>query len=767
MNKKIWKRCFIALSSIAGIALIHTLVQACAWGGYEYETAGYSLFPQNLVGKSAYVPFLFDPSQPYFNDSVLSSNPNAKTYSSNTEEWIAYLGSEPNLKEVEALVYKSTVSDLYELRKAVLKQSASLPNSFANNKAVSFLIRKGDAATTDYLIFAKQCEAYTTSRTPDWQSPPTVDTLSMIRAGEEAEAYADKAKIIYLSNRYAFQAIRLAHYSSKYDRCLKLCKKYGNGPARDSYIYRQLHSLEGGALKHLKRYDEARYRFAMMFDRYYSSDFDFYFTNFAYSTPQEWSYDRWGGFTAASANLTDSLSGYQYCKTPHEKAVMLFLDAYSGSRMEVPSLVQLNELEPGSEFADILLARCISELEKSGFFEKQPWKTEALPPDFTYTKADPKALLEAVQGILLKGGLKKTYFWEYAAGHLNYMQKNYAGASAYFKKSLTHVPPGIAVESQVKAMEILMDIELVPRLDAGFEAKEMESLVWMGKNQSGDDKQGFLYQRLGDRYLSQHDSVRAILCYSSSANPVDLYQHPESQPLVRLINFMNRPSKTPFEEYMLSCYKVSLSKVYELYGTVMLRQSRLQEAKDDFALAGELEDLPADPFNMHLKDCHDCDFKEAKSKTYTKGSLVVKLMDLEKVSDIPGPDQANAAFQAGNAYYNMSYYGNTWMAKAYSRSTYDLKDQFPDCSLAAYFYQKAIKASDNNEFKARCVFMLSKCTHNGFFTNGEDSVFPKPGTDKFNEYHAADLALKGSYRDTKFYEEAIGECSWFKDYVKQ
>jgi hypothetical protein len=368
MKNKVLKLCLIALISTCSVFCIREIAQACAGGDFEYDAAGYSLFSQKLIGGSVFAPFLYEPSQPYFAGLMDSSG--MKPFSSNEEEWVAYLGKVAKTGEVMELVSKSKLADLTELKNAVQKKANALSTGFLKNAAIQYLIQKGDVETCNYLLFAKRCEPHSTASQDDWGSLPVRDSVAMVKLCSEGEAGASAAGNSFLRNRYAFQAARMAHYGNRYKECLQVCQKYLAGVPADSYISRRFQALQAGAFKHLERYAEARYRFAMMFDKYYSEDFDFYYKNFAFSTPLNWNKQAAISNSGGGPDYTDSLSGYQYCRNRHEKAVLCFLDAYSGTVLELPAMRAMYNYEPGSELLDILLVRTLTETEKGGYFPK-------------------------------------------------------------------------------------------------------------------------------------------------------------------------------------------------------------------------------------------------------------------------------------------------------------------------------------------------------------------------------------------------------------
>jgi hypothetical protein len=403
-------------------------------------------------------------------------------------------------------------------------------------------------------------------------------------------------------------------------------------------------------------------------------------------------------------------------------------------------------------------------MEKGGYFPKYMYEYPAHPADRVPDGVrDPKAFRDFVLVGISKTKLKRKYLWEYVAGHLSYMMRDYSAAHRYFQISLADAPPGVSMAKQAKAMEILMDVELAKQLDSDFETGELPNLKWMKENYPKDDHLTFLFWRMSRRYEAQGDTIRSVLCRSQSAAGIDLIAKAESHPLEKLIDWMSKPGKSPFEEQLVNGFKYSLEQLHEIQGTVFLRQHRLSEAIAQFRLAGTMTTLPANPFEIHIKDCHDCDFAEKNDIPFTKLTFIQRMMELEALSNESGSEQANSAFEAANGYYNMSYYGNSWMTMAYTRSGYDSTDQFFDCSVAQYFYEKARKLSADPEFQAKCVFMASKCEHNsyqrlwGVFGNTDEKSLQGP--------RSYDKLLKEQYANTKYYSEVIKECSYFRYYV--
>jgi hypothetical protein len=770
MKNKLLKLFITASISTVVFIGVREIAHACAYADFGYTTEGYSLFPQNMIGSSSLAPFLFEPSQPYF--SGLLNADTLNPWTSNEAEWASFLGKQVSEKEVIQLVYKTKLANMIAFKMAVMHRTPLGNDTLKKNGAAMVINGNNDVEVADYLVFAKEVEPLATAGQSNWETSPAKDSIRMLELSLAAEAQARKTKRPFLKCRYVYQAARLAHYCSHYTRCLDLCKEFRSVAQRDSYIDRSMQALEAGAMKHLGDYAGARYHFAMQFDKYYKDNYDFYYSNFAYSTPLKWSYDHTDGFLLPplTHSFPDSSSGYQLCKNKHEQTVMFFLDAYGGNSPELEAIKKIYALEPGSEYLDVLLIRTFCEIEAGGFFHKRKLTIRELM-EYKYGGEPLVPFRQFVDYALKKGNLKRPYLWQYALGHLAFMQKDFASARISFALAAKQAPAEVPVKQQAQIMEILMEVELASTIDGAFETKETSKLDFMKSVCKQDDRERYLYLRLAQRYEEQGDSVKALCCYAQTFSAVDLTQNAESHPLGKIIDWLGNPNKTPFELYLQSRFNYSPAKVNEIQGTVYLRAHHLQEAANCFEKAGALDTLPADPFLDRMIDCHDCDFIAKKETNYTKLTLVKRLMALEKKSNDGGEGRAIAAYQAGNAYYNMSFYGNSWMSQAYFRSDYDTVDQFLDCSVARYFYEKARKLSDDREFQARCVYMEAKCEQNAYYQMGK--ILFEESFDERNKrkpalakgYYKSYELLSGSYADTKFYQEAIKECSYFRGYV--
>lgn len=288
-------------------------------------------------------------------------------------------------------------------------------------------------------------------------------------------------------------------------------------------------------------------------------------------------------------------------------------------------------------------------------------------------------------------------------------------------------------------------------------------------------------ERLARKYINQGDTAKAYLCYGHKpakygwgvpVEQLDFESFRTSECVDATYNLMNSKKHSEFEIFLIENFKYSKSQIIEMQGTMLLRNYRFKDAISKFKEdESKLKPLPADPFIIHINDCQICDRKAPKLNFYTKLSFAEKMLELEKLvrKDSLNPDYY---FQLANGYYNLTFFGNSWMILDYYRVRSnvggDLTNNFYDLSKALENYEKVMKITKIKETAARACFMASKCEQNKFYFDAgyydsDDYINTWVSREKYRKYFAL---LAENYSKTKFYKEAIKECKYFNDFVK-
>ena len=135
--------------------------------------------------------------------------------------------------------------------------------------------------------------------------------------------------------------------------------------------------------------------------------------------------------------------------------------------------------------------------------------------------------------------------------------------------------------------------------------------------------------------------------------------------------------------------------------------------------------------------------------------------------------------------YNMTYYGHAWEMVQYYRSGSDgyaipkdatgFQKEYYGAFKAHDFFEKAMNASTDKNFKARCLFMMAKCAQKQVHQPQYDEY--ETNWDKYDvDYKTYWPQFKSNkyfpqfvkeYSSTAFYKEAFNSCSYLRDFVKK
>lgn len=298
---------------------------------------------------------------------------------------------------------------------------------------------------------------------------------------------------------------------------------------------------------------------------------------------------------------------------------------------------------------------------------------------------------------------------------------------------------------------------------------------------------------LAPAYLRQGDTAKAALTLLNSQNgiatgyqyqlvkqiPDFWYNYLHSAQLKQIISWK---AKSPADSYMAflsrDLKQVNDSSLYELLGTIQLREHRYQDAVVSFsnkntkhALSRSDSFSQGDPFEFTLNDY---------PHTYTKG--LNKLQFAEKMATLEtqiktNPNSAELYFRMATGIYNTSTYGNSWSLISYVWSSYDFgraplfyyDTDYIKTSLAKQYYLKARDLSRDAEFKAKCTFMAARCAQKetrapsyADYTNYDKQEKEYLSKIKENSY----FKEMTEFKSTKFYKTAAYECSYFSDFIK-
>jgi hypothetical protein len=251
----------------------------------------------------------------------------------------------------------------------------------------------------------------------------------------------------------------------------------------------------------------------------------------------------------------------------------------------------------------------------------------------------------------------------------------------------------------------------------------------------------------------------------------DFYK--DNQEIDRVLKFIEDAPSSKFHTFLATkSFYYTSEDLHEIKAINYFYLNKIDNAIQELGLSpsGANLELNADPFMIHIWDCHDCDFQAPHTK-YTKLSFLEKMKDLQnKVNTLKGEQAAQANFELANGFYNATWYGNarSFFETKFSNfnKTYEKvdlnKSGIFNMQLVSAHYQKALELSGDKEFKAKMTYMLAKAERNDIYSKGMSS-------EESSESDIPKLlffrTLKDEYSDTQYYQEVIKECGYFKKYL--
>jgi hypothetical protein len=253
---------------------------------------------------------------------------------------------------------------------------------------------------------------------------------------------------------------------------------------------------------------------------------------------------------------------------------------------------------------------------------------------------------------------------------------------------------------------------------------------------------------------------------SELAQPQESYYH-TSNNISSMKEFM-LGERNDFDKLLLQIYPIKLEDI-ELYeGLVLAYAGQLEKAKEHFVktkLANE--ELLSDPFVAGIQDCHDCDHENYRGRKWTRMSTLNRMIQLQQ-NILRNTDMYYSALALGNAYYNLSYHGNSrlfYQSKlmfSWGNSIDDFHSKFLNSSNRAKdYYRTALLCAQSDEQRAKCEYFIAKCDRNEFYNFGwVNNEIDFLAWDGFKN-------LKSKYSNTKFYNDVIRECGYFRTYLSK
>lgn len=738
---------------------------------------GYTfLYPEIINKNAAYAPFFlrWDDyyQQVYFSKDIQRDE--------NVREWIERFCGQPEFDDVAEIVYQSNIDDLVQLRNATVdkQKKALLPYSMAGNTFAEMLALNGCTEVIDYLMYAKKCEPYVVAQGDGWKLPER-DLETMYTLINEGLARFDQTNSYFVRLRYAYQAIRMAHYTRnwKYTEELYNYLIPRVDLKKPSIVYYWIVGHLAGAMQQMKRYPEAAYRYSLVFRLCPSKRMQ-----------------AWRSFYIPSDN--DWQQTLRLCQNDTEKATLYAMRAGASHAQAVEDLQEIYALDPQNQQLELLLASDIQELEKivlrTAVTDRKYGQAIG---DIKQQNAD-KHLLDLqqfVRQVVQEKKVPNLKLWQGLEGYLELLAGDrYAAGTTWnrLEKKLDKKDEDKNLFHQIEIWYCLLDVmnlDTISTVKSDSVAYRVRSYNVFGQNPNFEP---FLQDWLSQNYAGANHPGKAII---AAYPPSALGYNPNLPILDDLIQLANSNDPILLERAMMMDTSPDRirAQLLEIKGAYLLSLGQPEAALATLRKIKPSEEIRLTKFSPFREKVGEKIHRDVYDTLFlNRREIAEHLVDFEFRAKAAQAENDPAAawyyYLLGLGYYNMSYFGYEWEVTDFYRSGYNQLrltqgPVFPlrnspsgnreniDVSLALSYFEKSLSASKTAEMAARASFMAARCRQKQWFCD-KDCTY-KPGSkliptmpDSYMNYYTL---LTTKYSNTKFYDAIVKECKWLEAYARR
>lgn len=792
-----WKLFSIAAINILFIVFPYNII-GCGPESEPYDEY-ISFFRNDLSTTSEFRSFY------YINDLEFYDPTEADTTDRLCAEWVHYTGRNITIKQAHDFICSSDSSDIQSLAAHIGNRAKPIAASIRRNPMTAWLRQTKDTETVQYILFAKRAEGYAITGQQGqeingkWVLTPR-DSVKIDWLIATAIRGYYEAKKNFIRTRYAYQAIRLAFYNHHPADCIRIFDTELEALPKNNILYTTGLSYKAGALMQLSRLPEAAYGYSR---------------SFALSRSARISNFRSFGFCADDFKGADRSKCISFCRNDREKADLLALFALSSNNPEAAALRTISHLSASSSVLEVLACREVNKIEQNYFspvlqrpkggrllYYPDPFKEEGKPSEWNKWTRDANMLVDAFHELSTKEAVPNKALYESAASYLAYITKQYDRAET-FLVTAERMPASPKVKDQQAMIRLLLTITTKPTIDSTFEAALLPSIQWLEGKAKAEGKgilqhyydswvpgqwqrfyRNLLSEVLAKRYHQQGNVPKELLCigkaekimptgdelYPFAAGETIAFMHngPSASNLVALYRFLNEQGKAPWDDYLCGRQSVSKVDVALTIAASHLQAYNFHEAEKWLTtiLNPKSLHLERNPFGDPLLDRQDTLYSFDKGR-FSKANFAHAMAAL---TDREIHHRATAAdlYKLATGYYNMTYYGRAWETVKFERpanqdygvpaNATPFQKEYYGCFTAERYYRKAMNASHDASFKARCLFMIAKCAQKRIDDPARSIKF-------VHSIYFPELAKE--YSNTPFFREAFNTCSYLRDFVKR
>ena len=742
-----FKKCVILFSVFITSCIV--IIIACSGIDFTY----YSHFSPEVSDIDSSFEPMFISEELFYNYSEFEYY--SQRFNTNIiDEWSVYLEDRIPIKEIEYfLLDNNSTKEINELYANVQNSNKSgiLNSRFSviDSKVKGFI---------QFLYFAKQIEAISLQQLGVWDIE---HGMKRFYASPEIIAELENRYHIesdpFLKNRYWFQVAKAKYYSIDKSSIISFFDKTKETVKKNNLYYRALSYVAGAHYKQ-RNYTLSNYLYSIVY----------------YNCKEMRSIAAYNFHPQEQSDFDSSL---QLASNNNEKIALWTLYGYYAD--ELKAIREISKLDTKNEHIDFLLAHFINNEEKRLNSEAE-LKNAVEYKNVLKENVNPEAVL-LIDSIARQENTSRPFLWYMGAGYFQILAGNYKLADIYLEKSSKLISNKSLAINQIRLLQLVNNILRIDSITKQHEEKLVSELDWLYNKCPNDSIKSFRYNHTvswSKYYLSSLYKSQGNHVFSEILDPSTNYYINQNN-IDNMIEYFTKKDMSNWDSIIIGQYAFTLSDLYDYVSikNTYIYPENLEKAIYYMELSQHSNDtLDCDPFLGRIKDICECTEGNVPNIRFTKLDLLRRMKDLQLLI-AKGERTYEHYLALGNAFYNITYFGNSrefyFNAIINNYGIYIdplYKSWLLNSSIANTYFNNALQVANNNEQKALCVYMMSKCERNTFYTERyyEDG-FLRDSYNQDTNYLAWNgfVKLKNEYSNTSFYKQVIKECGYFKSYISK
>ena len=742
-----FKKCVILFSVFITSCIV--IIIACSGIDFTY----YSHFSPEVSDIDSSFEPMFISEELFYNYSEFEYY--SQRFNTNIiDEWSVYLEDRIPIKEIEYfLLDNNSTKEINELYANVQNSNKSgiLNSRFSviDSKVKGFI---------QFLYYAKQIEAISLQQLGVWDIE---QGMKKNFASPEIIAELENRYHIesdpFLKNRYWFQVAKAKYYSIDKSSIISFFDKTKETVKKNNLYYRALSYVAGAHYKQ-RNYTLSNYLYSIVY----------------YNCKEMRSIAAYNFHPQEQSDFDSSL---QLASNKNEKIALWTLYGYYAD--ELKAIREISKLDTKNEHIDFLLAHFINNEEKRLNSEAE-LKNAVEYKNILKENVNPEAVL-LIDSIARQENTSRPFLWYMGAGYFQILAGNYKLADLYLEKSSKLISNKPLAVNQIRLLQLVNNILRIDSITKQHEEKLVSELDWLYNKCPNDSTKSFRYNHTvswSKYYLSSLYKSQGNHVFSEILDPSTNYYINQNN-IDKMIEYFTKKDMSSWDSILTGQYEFTLSDLYDYVSikNTYIYPENLDKAIYYMELSQHSNDtLDCDPFLGRIKDICECTEGNVPNIRFTKLDLLRRMKDLQLLI-AKGERTYEHYLALGNAFYNITYFGNSrefyFNAIINNYGIYIdplYKSWLLNSSIANTYFNNALQVANNNEQKALCVYMMSKCERNTFYTERyyEDG-FLRDSYNQDTNYLAWNgfVKLKNEYSHTSFYKQVIKECGYFKSYISK